>query len=79
MVDRLKKSLSELEPPTCMKCRIEMRWFMSKLERQEPVTTIVHTFVCPGCEGVAETETEFKPVRVVPDKLAAPRAVAEAA
>ncbi|MBM7486746.1 hypothetical protein [Bradyrhizobium canariense] len=52
---------------------------MSKLERQEPVTTIVQTFVCPGCEGVTETETEFKPVQAVPDKLAAPRAVAQAA
>jgi hypothetical protein len=39
IVDRLKKSLSELEPPTCERCRIDMRWFMSKLERQEPVTS----------------------------------------
>jgi hypothetical protein len=79
MVDRLKNSLAELEPPTCMRCGIEMRWFMSKLERQEPVTTIVHSLVCPGCEGAADTETEFKPVRVLRDKLAAPRTGAQAA
>lgn len=67
MVDRLKNSLAELEPPTCMRCKIEMRWFMSKLARQQPVTAIIHRFVCPGCEGVTESETEFKPLRVLPD------------
>jgi hypothetical protein len=61
IVDRLKKSLSELEPPTCERCTIDMRWFMSKLERQEPVTTIVRSFVCPGCEGVAEPRPSSSP------------------
>jgi len=75
MVDRLKDSLTELEPPICTRCGIGMRWFMSKLESQQPVATVDHRFVCPGCEGVVETETEFKPVRV----LAAPRTVADAA
>lgn len=49
---------------------------MSKLERQEPVCTIVHRFVCPGCEGIREVESEFKPLRVVPDGPAQARPAA---
>jgi len=36
-----------------------MRWFMSKLLRQDPVATIVHQFVCSSCEGIDEIETEL--------------------
>ena len=79
MVDRLKASLTELDPPVCAKCHVEMRWYMSKLERSEPTAVIVHSFVCPGCAGVRETETEFRAVTVPPDKLLAPRVLARVA
>jgi hypothetical protein len=72
MVDRLKESLADLPQPTCVRCRIPMRWFMSKLVRQDPEAAIVHRFVCPGCEGVDEIETEFKPIHVPPDGPAEP-------
>ena len=73
MVDRLKGTLADLKPPCCMRCRIPTRWFMSKLMRQDPRAAIVHRFVCPGCEGIEEIETEFKPIRVFPDSEAKAR------
>jgi hypothetical protein len=79
MVERLKDSLAGLEPPGCVNCGIETRWFMSRLVPQEPVTRIVHRFVCPGCEGIHEVEAEFKPVRVLPDKSTKSRRAAHAA
>lgn len=79
MVDRLRDSLVELDPPICAKCHVEMNWYMSKFVRGEPAATIVHLFACSGCGGVHETETEFEPVRIPPDKLSASRRVARAA
>jgi hypothetical protein len=79
MVDRLKSSLADLEAPTCANCRIEMKWYMSKLAPGEDVTTIVHQFVCPGCESVGKTETEFKSTPILPHKLLAPRTFTRAA
>ena len=79
MVDRLKDSLAGLEPPTCVNCRVEMRWIMSTLVRQSSASTILHRFVCPRCEGVDDVETEFKPIRALPAKLTKRRGAANAA
>lgn len=79
VVDRLKDSLAGLEPPTCVNCRVEMRWIMSTLVRQSSASTILHRFVCPRCEGVEDVETEFKPIRVLPENPTKPREAANAA
>lgn len=79
MVDRLRDSLAGLDPPTCANCRIEMKWYMSRLEHRASCAVIVHSFACAACGGVRETETEFTPVRVLPDKLLAPFGLASAA
>lgn len=79
MVDRLKDSLAGLEPPACVNCKVEMKWIMSTLVRQASARTVIHRFVCPGCEGVDDVETEFKRIRVLPDKLTKPRGAANAA
>lgn len=79
MVDRLRGSLAGLDPPTSANCRIEMRWYMSKLEHRASSAVILHSFACAACGGVRETETEFTPVRVLPDKLLAPLGLARAA
>ena len=79
MVDRLRDSLADLDPPTCANCGIEMRWYMSKLERHASSAVIVHSFACAACGGVRGTETEFTPLRVLPDKLLAPLGLTRAA
>jgi len=72
MVDNLKQSLEQLEPPICPKCNIEMRWSRSTLVRTRPVT-ITHVFVCVGCDRIAETTSKVRsPTIVPPDKLSAP-------
>lgn len=79
MVDRLKDSLAGLEAPACLRCRVQMRWLMSKLMGRAQAATIVHRFVCPSCEGIEEIEAEFKPIHVPPDGQAKARPAARAA
>ena len=79
MVDRLKTATEHLEAPGCPNCLIEMRWFSSRLVSDEPVSVIEHHFICPNCKRTERAETKFMPVRVPPDKLAAPRFFAVAA
>jgi len=69
MVDRLKRSLEQLAPPTCPNCQSEMSWSRSSLE---DAITIVHVFVCPGCSTTAETRTMVRAGSVPPAKLSAP-------
>ena len=76
MVDRLKSATEHLEAPGCPNCQIEMKWFCSKLVREEPVPVIEHQFICPSCRRVERSRTELAPVRVLPDKLSAPRLAA---
>jgi len=76
MVDRLKSATEHLEAPGCPNCRIEMRWFSSKLVRDDPDAVIEHEFICPNCKRAERAQTPFTPIRVLPDKLSAPRAVA---
>lgn len=56
MVDRLKSSLENLDPPECPTCRIEMRWFESKLIEADPAL-IEHKFVCSSC-GTTRTRQD---------------------
>ena len=69
MVDRLKRSLEQLDPPACPNCQSEMNWFRSSLE---DAITVVHIFVCPGCSNTAETRTMVRESGVPPGKLSAP-------
>jgi hypothetical protein len=79
MVDRLRKSVSQLEAPVCAKCRIEMSWYQSNLVAAEPASVIVHHFICGSCQRTERLQGEFQAVRVMPDKLSAPRPTAHAA
>jgi len=72
MVDRLRQSLENLEPPICPSCRIEMRWSRSELEKPDPVT-ILHIFHCPSCHRTAETKSFSTHVSIPAGKLSAPR------
>ncbi len=72
MVDRLKNATEHLQAPDCPACHIEMRWFRSELVRDEPVSLIVHQFLCPACEGIEQRETRFKQTPIPPHKLSAP-------
>jgi hypothetical protein len=72
VVDRLKSAAEHLEAPGCPNCRIEMRWFSSKLVADEPESVIEHEFICPNCERLGRSRTKFMPARVLPDKLSAP-------
>ena len=79
MVDRLRKSVSQLEAPCCPNCRVEMSWYQSKLVAAEPAAVIVHHFICGSCQRIERLEGEFEAVRAMPDKLSAPRLTAHAA
>ena len=79
MVDRLRKSVGQLEAPICPNCRVEMTWYQSNLVSAEPAAFIVHHFSCGSCQRVERLKGEFKPVRVMPDKLSAPRLAADVA
>lgn len=79
MVDRLRKSVSQLEAPICPNCRVEMNWYQSNLVTAEPASHIVHHFICRSCQRTERLKGEFKPVRAMPDKLSAPRRAAPAA
>jgi hypothetical protein len=72
VVDRLKQSLEELEPPTCPSCRIVMRWTRSTLVAQDPIT-ITHLFACPNCHQLAESKSSVRTHIIPPGKLSAPQ------
>ena len=55
MVDRLKKSLEQLDPAICPKCSIEMNWLRSTLV---DVATVSHLFICTGCSHTTETKAK---------------------
>jgi predicted RNA-binding Zn-ribbon protein involved in translation (DUF1610 family) len=78
MVDRLKQSLEQLEPPVCPNCHLDMSWYRSALMSESPVT-IAHLFTCPNCGGTAETRSSMPRTVVPPPKLSAPRSELQAA
>ena len=69
MVDRLKKSLEQLDPPYCPNCATEMKWSRSSLVDE---VTITHVFVCSGCSSTVETKATIRGSSVPPKKLSAP-------
>lgn len=72
VVDSLKNSVKDLEPPICPKCHKEMAWYQSRLESLHP-RVIVHSFACSSCNRTGETKTavEDKP-DIPPGKLSRP-------
>jgi hypothetical protein len=74
MVDDLRKSVEDLEPPTCEKCHVEMKWYHSQRLLAQP-NLISHYFQCPSCKRVKELRTETKGggSEQKPAKLSAPR------
>ena len=72
MVDNLRQSLDQLEPPTCPHCQLEMKWVRSTLVADSPVT-IAHLFQCVNCNRVSETRSKTKAQSVPPGKLSAPQ------
>jgi transposase-like protein len=69
MVDRLKRSLEQIEPPICPTCHIEMRWTRSALITAE---IIEHLFQCPNCHRTNQTTSKVRATAVPPGKLSAP-------
>jgi hypothetical protein len=69
MVDKLKKSLEQLDPPHCPNCVIEMKWTRSALVDE---ATVTHVFVCPSCARTSEAKATFSVISVPPKKLSAP-------
>jgi hypothetical protein len=69
MVDRLKRSLEQLDTPICPKCSIEMKWSRSTLLN---ATTVAHVFVCPSCSRIEEAKSTIKATDTPPEKLSAP-------
>lgn len=72
MVDSLKDSVKDLEPPLCPTCHKEMVWYQARLESVSP-RVIVHSFACTSCNRTAETKSkvEDKP-DIPPGKLSKP-------
>jgi hypothetical protein len=42
--------------PRCPNCHIETLWYQSRLQRQNGKSKIVHSFHCPNCAMVVQTE-----------------------
>jgi hypothetical protein len=69
-MDRLRRSLEQVETPICPNCHIEMKWYRSTLEASD---TISHMFACPNCNRTRETKSIMKAAPPVPpEKLSAP-------
>jgi hypothetical protein len=67
MVDRLKRSVEGLEPPACPACHMDMRWYRSELAKDGAAPAVLHFFVCPSCNRIAQTRT------AAPDDAAPPK------
>jgi hypothetical protein len=81
MVESLRRSLEQLEPPTCPNCHIDMQWYRSFLISKQP-TVINHFFACPNCHGISQkTSTDTERHKIPPEKLSLPfeRSACEAA
>lgn len=59
MVDSLRASIQQLDPPDCPHCRIKMRWYRAELRLFEP-PVIEHYFICPNCRAVLQVQTPFE-------------------
>jgi hypothetical protein len=74
MVDDLRKSVEDLEPSTCEKCHVEMKWYHSQRLLAQP-KFISHYFPLSSCKRVKELRTETKNGgrEQKPPRLSAPR------
>lgn len=72
MVDSLRDSVKDLEPPFCPHCRKEMVWYQARLQSHSP-RIIIHSFACQSCNRTTETKTKVKSKPdIPPDKLSRP-------
>ncbi len=72
MVERLRRSIENLEPPTCPNCHIEMNWYRSIMVSASPLT-INHYFTCPNCSRLSEAQSIIPHIAdIPPGKLSAP-------
>jgi hypothetical protein len=65
MVERLKASVEDLEPPTCPHCNLSMKWIRSLLLDAVEPQTIGHYFRCDNCGGVKETKSKVRTINEV--------------
>lgn len=48
------------KPPSCPNCGIETLWYQSRLQRQNGSSKIVHSFHCPNCAMIVQTEEPMR-------------------
>jgi hypothetical protein len=58
MVESLKRSVAELEPPICTHCDVKMTWYRSIRTAAES-DEIVHYFQCANCSRIGEVKTKL--------------------
>lgn len=46
--------------PNCPHCKIDTLWYQSRLQRENGRSKIVHSFSCPNCGLVVQTEEPAK-------------------
>jgi hypothetical protein len=51
-----KPESGRAKPPRCPHCNIDTLWYQSKLQRQNGSSKIVHSFHCPNCAMIVQTE-----------------------
>jgi predicted RNA-binding Zn-ribbon protein involved in translation (DUF1610 family) len=47
-------------PPRCPNCGIETLWYQSRLQRQNGSSKIVHSYHCPNCAMIVQTEEPMR-------------------
>jgi hypothetical protein len=48
------------KPPRCPNCGIDTLWYQSRLQRQNGSSKIVHSFHCPNCAMIVQTEEPMR-------------------
>jgi hypothetical protein len=72
-MDRLRRSLEQVDVPICPNCHVEMKWYRSALVADQP-TLIDHVFNCPICQRVAQARSSVRNDSTPPPHtLSAPR------
>jgi hypothetical protein len=72
-MDRLRRSLDQVDVPICPNCRVEMKWYRSALVVDQP-TMIDHVFNCPICQRIDSVRSTIRhDPTPPPGKLSAPR------
>jgi len=58
MVEHLRQSIEDLEPPVCDACQLETKWYRSHRMQAAP-DLIAHFFSCPACGRIKEVKTKM--------------------